>query len=48
MTKITLDSISRADLHKLVDELQKQITELEMRVDRMQDLVTKLAVRQGE
>ena len=39
--KITLDSISRADLHKLVIDLQKQVHELEERLNYVQGLVEK-------
>ena len=42
--KITLDSISRADLHKLVIDLQKRVDELEERADGMQDIVENLVL----
>ena len=41
--KITLDSISRADLHKLVIELQERITELEGMVKTQGDAILILA-----
>ena len=55
MTKITLDSISRADLHKLVIELQKEVDELKENVDvqgkavlKLMDAVLQLQNLQGE
>ena len=41
--KITLDSISRADLHKLVIALDKRITELEAKVNTQGDAILILA-----
>ena len=42
MTKITMDSISRADLHKLVIELQKRVDVLEKENETQSEAIIKL------
>ena len=46
--KITLDSISRADLHKLVIELQERITELEVKAIVLGDALRVLEKNRGD